>query len=234
MRKLILFAAVAASALASSALAQQTYPTAASGVRVQGTVPLQCNASGASCAPITWTNPQTMILTNGGGANVQTGSANVDTTNPNNINLEVMSRGYIYDPAGGNWVRQRGDNNGTVVTPALTINYWNYAAASGGIVNTTTAVTIKASAGASLRNYLCTLNVGHDTLGAATELAVRDGAAGPVLFRMKLQTAANEGNSEITFAPCLKGSVNTLMEVVTLTATVSGGTYVNASGYIGN
>lgn len=62
MRKMILFAALAATALASAALvnpalAQQTYPTAASGVRVQGTVPLQCNASGAACAPVSASNP---------------------------------------------------------------------------------------------------------------------------------------------------------------------------------
>ena len=134
---------------------------------------------------------------------------------------------------GTSWDRQRGDANGLVVQPALSATYWAFAGATGGIVNTTTAVTLKAAAGASVRNYICTLNVGHDALGAATELAVRDGAAGTVIFRMKLQTAANEGASEITFAPCLKGTANTLMEVVTLTATVTGGVFVNASGYTG-
>lgn len=83
--------------------------------------------------------------------------------------------------------------------------------------------------------YVCTLNIGHDTLGAASEFVIRDGAAGPVMFLMKLQTAANEGASEIAFTPCLRGSANTLVEVATTTtATVSGGTYVNLSGYTGN
>lgn len=59
MRKIILFAGAAALTLASGAGAQQTYPTAAGGVRVQGTVPLQCNASGVACAPVSATNPQT-------------------------------------------------------------------------------------------------------------------------------------------------------------------------------
>ena len=55
------------------------------------------------------------------------------------------------------------------------------------------------------------------------------------MFLMKLQTAANEGASEIAFTPCLRGSANTLVEVATTTtATVSGGTYVNLSGYTGN
>lgn len=135
---------------------------------------------------------------------------------------------------GTTWDRMRGDTNGLAVQPALSANFWNYAAASGGITNTTTAVTIKAAAGASVRNYMCTLTVGHDTLGAATELAVRDGAAGTVLYRGKLQTTANEGGNDITFTPCLRGTANTLMEVVTLTATVTGGVYVNASGYTGS
>lgn len=139
-----------------------------------------------------------------------------------------------YSFNGTTWDRARGDTNGLAVQPALSANFWSFAGASGGIVNSTLAVTMKAAAGAGVRNYICTLNVGHDTLGAATELAVRDGAAGTVLFRMKLQTAANEGASEVTFAPCLKGTANTLMEVVTLTATVSGGVFVNASGYTGS
>lgn len=42
---------------AQPAMAQQTYPTAAGGVRVQGVVPLQCNSSGAACGPVTASNP---------------------------------------------------------------------------------------------------------------------------------------------------------------------------------
>lgn len=164
---------------AAPALAQQSYPTPASGVRVPGTVPLQCDSNNANCAPVNGNNPQ-------------------------------------------------------VVSPAVPATYWTYAAASGGIVNTATAVTIKAAAGAGVRNYLCQINVSHDALGAASELAVRDGASGTVIWRMKLQTTALEQSSSLTFSPCLRGTANTLMEVVTLTATVSGGTYVNATGFTGN
>lgn len=126
---------------------------------------------------------------------------------------------------------------GTVITSGPSTGssdvLWSYAAAAGGITNTTTAVTIAPAAGAGKRNFLCTLVVGADTLGAATELAVRDGASGTVIWRNKLQTAAMVP-TEIVIQPCIKGSANTLMEVVTLTATVSGGVYVSASGYIGN
>lgn len=106
---------------------------------------------------------------------------------------------------------------------------WSYAAAASGIASTTTAVTIKAAAGAGVRNYLSTLHISHATLGAATEFAVRDGAGGTVLFRATLGTAANEG-VPMFFDPPLRGSANTLMEVVTLTS-VTGGVYANAQGY---
>lgn len=106
---------------------------------------------------------------------------------------------------------------------------WVFAGATGGIVNTTTAVTVKAAAGASIRNYITGLQVAHDTLGAVTELAIRDGAAGTVIWRGKLQTTANEGFN-IQFLTPLKGSANTLLEIITLTA-VTGGVFVNLQGY---
>lgn len=109
---------------------------------------------------------------------------------------------------------------------------WQYAAAASGIVNTTTAVTIKAAAGASLRNYITGLQISSDALGAATEIAIRDGAAGPVLWRQKLTTSGTTGIEQIQFATPLRGTAATLLEVVTLTATVTGGVYVSAQGYV--
>ncbi|RJT42006.1 hypothetical protein D3227_04830 [Mesorhizobium waimense] len=127
------------------------------------------------------------------------------------------------------------DANGAVVQSGLSSTFWNYAAATGGIVNTAVAVTIKAAAGAGIRNYLKTLTVAHDALGAATELAIRDGAAGTVLWRGKLQTGAVDAAaaSVIQFDPPLKGTANTLLEAVTLTA-VTGGVFINATGFAGN
>ncbi|WP_127524067.1 hypothetical protein [Mesorhizobium sp. Z1-4] len=106
---------------------------------------------------------------------------------------------------------------------------WSYAAASGGIDNSMTAVTIKAAAGAGTRNYITDIQVSHATLGAATELAVRDGAGGTVLWRMTLATGANE-NIGVHFSTPLVGSLNTLLEVVTLTG-VTGDVLVNAQGF---
>jgi hypothetical protein len=106
---------------------------------------------------------------------------------------------------------------------------WQFPSATSGIVNTTTAVTLVAAAGASIRNYCTGISVQTATLGGATELAIRDGAAGTVIWRTQLQTTALP-LINIVFPTPLKGTANTLMEVVTLTA-VTGGVYVNAQGY---
>lgn len=95
---------------------------------------------------------------------------------------------------------------------------WSYAAAASGIMNTTTAVTIKVAAGAGVRNYITDLQINTATLGAATEFVVRDGAAGTVQWLGQL------------FQTPLRGTANTLLEVATLTA-VTGGVFFNAQGH---
>ncbi len=135
--------------------------------------------------------------------------------------------------------------NSTLVRPIATVdgrqvirlnsipeNEWVYAAASGGIANTTTAVTLVAAQAAGIRNYLTNLQLSSDALGAATEIAIRDGAGGTVLWRGKIGTAGIAGVSTIQFSDPLKSTAATLLEVVTLTASVTGGVYVNAQGYI--
>ena len=111
-------------------------------------------------------------------------------------------------------------------------NEWQYAAQSGGITNTTTAVTLVAAQAAGVRNYLTSLQLSSDALGAATEIAIRDGAGGTVLWRGKIGTAGITGVSTIQFSDPLKSTAATLLEVVTLTASVTGSVYVNAQGYI--
>jgi hypothetical protein len=106
---------------------------------------------------------------------------------------------------------------------------WSYAGATGGIDNSATAVAFRASAGAGLRNYITDIQISHATLGAATELAIRDGAAGTVLWRMTLNTVANE-NISVSFKTPLVGTAATLLEVVTLTG-VTGDVIFNAQGF---
>ena len=111
-------------------------------------------------------------------------------------------------------------------------NEWVYAAASGGITNTTTAATLVAAQAAGVRNYLTSLQISSDVLGAATEIAIRDGAGGTVLWRGKIGTAGIAGVITIQFSDPLKSTAATLLEVVTLSASVFVCFYVNAQGYI--
>lgn len=107
---------------------------------------------------------------------------------------------------------------------------WLYAPPANGISNTGTAVTIKAAV-ANERNYVQGCTISHGTLGAATEFAIRDGAGGTVLYRTLLHTTAMP-TTHINFQPQLRGSLNTLLEIVTITG-VTGNVLVNCQGYVG-
>jgi hypothetical protein len=154
-------------------------------------------------------------------------------TNPIVIGLEcrTSSKTSVSNAA---LVRPIATTDGRLITRLNSIpeNEWQYAAASGGITNTTTAVTLVAAQAAGIRNYLTSLQLSSDALGAATEIAIRDGAGGTVLWRGKIGIAGIAGVSNIQFSDPLKSTAATLLEVVTLSASVTGGVYVNAQGYI--
>lgn len=126
-----------------------------------------------------------------------------------------------------------GDANGTNTQLAVTASRWQYAAASGGISNSTTAVTVCPAQGGTLRCYMTSLQLDATALGAATEIVVRDGASGTVIWRGAISTAG-VSNDNIVFPVPLKGTANTLMEVATITATITGAVYVNSQGFSGN
>lgn len=107
---------------------------------------------------------------------------------------------------------------------------WSYAAATGGILNTAVAVTIKAAGAAGIRNYITNIQVFAESLTTATELAIRDGAAGTVLWRIKIPTTGLT-TSQFDFTVPLRGTAATLLEVVTLTASGAGAVYFNAQGF---
>lgn len=136
--------------------------------------------------------------------------------------------------SGSAMVTMRGEANGLVTQPALSATFWQYAAVSGGIVSSTADVAVKAAAGASVRNFVCTLDITHATLSAASEIVVKDGAT--VLWRGLLQTTATDsgaGAGKLIFSPCLRGTANTAVNVAMITS-VTGGVYVNVSGYTGS
>ena len=118
------------------------------------------------------------------------------------------------------------------VLKATDLGEWSYAAATTGIVNSVTPVTI-APAVVGMRTMLTSIQLSSDALGVATEVAIRNGAAGPVLWRVKIGTAGLLGGMIVNFRVPIKGSVNTLLEVVTLTASLTGGVYLNAQGTVG-
>ena len=109
---------------------------------------------------------------------------------------------------------------------------WNYAAAAGGILNTTTAVTIKAAAAAGISNYLTAIQIASEALTTATEFVIRDGVGGTVLFRIKIPTTGLPLTS-IHFNCPLTSTAATLLEVATLTASGAGAVYFNAQGFTG-
>lgn len=104
---------------------------------------------------------------------------------------------------------------------------WSYAAASGGITDTN-AVTIKAAAGAGLRNYLTALQLANSG-AAGTAISIRDGSAGTVVWRGYV--AAAFGTTSIQFANPLKSTADTLLEVV-LASGMTVAVYVDAQGYV--
>lgn len=114
-----------------------------------------------------------------------------------------------------------------VVYPyALPGTDWHYAAASGGITNTT-GVTAKAAAGAGIRNYVTRAEIvnGHATV--STDFQIRDGAAGTVLWRGFLQAAG--GGYAAVFDPPLRGTANTLIEIAC--GTTGAAVYANLHGF---
>lgn len=106
-------------------------------------------------------------------------------------------------------------------------NDWHYAAASGGIINTT-GISAKAAAGAGIRNYVTRAEIvnGHATV--STDIQIRDGAAGTVLWRGFAQAAG--GGVICVFDPPLRGTANTLIEIAA--GTTGSAVYVNLHGFV--
>lgn len=143
---------------------------------------------------------------------------------------EIAAYNSIFN--GTTWDRMSGANGVVTQKPyAVPLNDWSYPAATGGISNTTTAVTIKTAGAAGLKNYITGCQLFSTALGVSTELAIRDGAAGTVLWRVTVPAAGILGGINIDFPSPLRGTAATLLEVVTLTASVTGSVYVNCVGY---
>lgn len=116
-----------------------------------------------------------------------------------------------------------------VVLPyAIPASTWSYAPPTGGLVSTA-GVTAKAAAGASIRNYITSAQVINSHQTVSTEVEIRDGAAGTVLWRGFAQAAG--GGVSATFDPPLRGTANTLVEIAEVTATATNGVLVALQGF---
>ena len=169
------------------------------------------------------------LISIGGGLSPEGGGAG---TNPVAIGLEgrTSSKASV---SNGTLVRPIATTDGRQIVRLDSIpeNEWSYVAASGGITNTTTAVGIAGGAGSGVRNYITSLQVSSDTLGTATEVVIRDGVGGAVLWRTKIGTAGTVGIQGIRFHPPLRGSTNSQVEAACVTATGTGSIYLNVQGY---
>lgn len=107
---------------------------------------------------------------------------------------------------------------------------WQYAAASGGIVDTADNVLV-ASAGAGIRNYLTWISLLNTDATVGTEVVVKDGST--VIFRTfvpaSLAAVSQPMPVGFTFPTPLKGTAATALNVACITT--SSQTYVNAGGY---
>lgn len=224
---------------------------------ISGTKEALTIGAGTNLAAITASSTTSLIITAGdgfidgvgaGASGGGGGTSNVAITSPLDGNGNVKEA--LFDSAGNALLYNA---NGQAVmansTPvviasdqasfptkpyAYATSDWSYAAAAGGISNTTTAVTIKAAAAAGIKNYITGIDFNTDiALGAATELAIRKGAGGTVIWRTKIGTSGQLQGRTITFPDPISSDAAQLLEVVTLTASITGAVYFNATGYIG-
>jgi hypothetical protein len=100
---------------------------------------------------------------------------------------------------------------------------WSYAAAAGGIVNTTDVV-LAAAAGAGLRRYITSLTMSNNS-ATATEVVLKDGAT--VIWRGHLP--ANAVNVAVSLQNPLRTTAATALNFACITTAAA--VYVNAQGF---
>ncbi len=122
--------------------------------------------------------------------------------------------------------QMRGDTNGAAVQPALSSAFWRYAGVAGGITDAAD-VTLAAAGGASVRNYLASIQY-HNTSATASEIVIKDGST--VIWR-GYAPASMTVPATVAFEVPLKGTANTALNVAMITTGTA--TRVSAQGYQG-
>ena len=164
---------------------------------------------------------QTGLTYIGGGLSFEGGGSG---TNPIAVGLEGRTSSKT-SVTNATLVRPISTLDGRQITRLNSIpeNEWQYAAASGGIVNTSDNV-LQAAAGVGIKNYLTGLSIANAN-ATASEVVVKDGST--VIWRMYL--AANAPIQSIKFTTPLQSTANTALNVACITT--GSQTYVNAQGY---
>lgn len=157
----------------------------------------------------------------GGGLSFEGGGTG---TNPLAIGLEGRTSSKT-SVTNATLVRPISTLDGRQITRLNSIpeNEWQYAAASGGITNTSDVV-LQAAAGAGIKNYLTGLSVANAS-ATATEVVVKDGST--VIWRSYV--AANLTLKDIPFPTPLQSTANTALNVACITTGTQ--TYISAQGY---
>lgn len=140
---------------------------------------------------------------------------------------------YGIDSSTGNYVPiliTNGAQNVNIYPPSV----WKYAAPAGGIVNSTAPVEIAIAQGGSYRNRITSLQIIATGITVATELLIRDGAGGTVIWRFPISTAGIPLGISIPFPSGLAASFDTAIEInCSVAAGVGSAIYVNAQGMVG-
>lgn len=147
------------------------------------------------------------------------------------VGMQTNTQNSVFN--GSTWDRQAGNKYWTSVTPGMPANFWSFAAPVGGYVNSTAGVTLKAAAGTGVFNLVYSGQCTSDPLGTATEIEIRSGAAGTVLWRQKVPTGGWPTPVTFNFYPPLKTGSNLLVEFAGTTASGTGGIYCDWQGNIG-
>lgn len=219
----------AAGVLASAFAAAKGYVFPALGIRMRFRVTALATAD--LVAQLAMLSDTFDLFSTAQGAIAEDGAA-TSAGNPVPMGAEARSTQKSSMSGTGDIVRPQATIDGKLVVmgDAIPELSWSYAAAAGGIVSSTADVVLKAAAGAGIRNYLRSMMIDHDVLGAVTEFVLKDGAT--IIYRGKLQTPAQEGGGDYRFDPPLKTTANAALNFALLTS-VTGGVFVNASGFTG-
>jgi hypothetical protein len=167
-----------------------------------------------------------LVTFNVSGAQGSTLSGAAADARSNTITAPFVLNYPYYKNASATWDSVRGDANGAAVQPALSANFWSYAGVTGGILDTAD-VALKAAAGASVRNYISSLQF-KNTAAVASEIVIKDGST--VIWRGHVSASMTFAEN-IPFNPPLKGTANTALNVAMLTTATA--TIVSAQGYTG-